>query len=56
MMEKICAVCGKMFLCDTDRWAYKMKPSYKKNSYLCSWSCMQKARENGTEMKKTKHG
>lgn len=43
--EKVCPICGKIFIVYNPRWLYKIKYKNKgqKTKYLCSYTCWRKA-------------
>lgn len=39
--DKVCPVCRKHFLGDSDLWVYKRLKSGGKYAYFCSWTCVR---------------
>ena len=41
-----CPICGKVFyLPDITQWAYKVTNNHYIPRYMCSWTCLNKAKE-----------
>lgn len=50
-----CPICNKVFYIPYTRdWVYKTPNNYYRNRYLCSWSCLNKARQRVTPNRKYK--
>lgn len=46
-IEYICPVCGDVFLCCSDQWAYKLND--RNHTHVCTWHCLRKAEAEGAK-------